>query len=70
MRTQERKADTRHKIKLGGLVKKAGLDSEPTAIILGLLLEAAEKLQGKQSDKHRDQWRIRGDLELSISQEI
>lgn len=39
---QERKQDTRQKIQLGGLVKKAGLHEEPPAVLLGLLLEAKE----------------------------
>ena len=38
-----RKADTRNKIQLGGLIVKAGLAEEPAAVLLGLLLEAAER---------------------------
>ena len=36
-----RKADTRNKIQLGGLIVKAGLAEEPAAVLLGLLLEAS-----------------------------
>jgi hypothetical protein len=36
----ERRLDTRHKIQLGGLVIKAGLDGEPPAVILGILTAA------------------------------
>ena len=42
----DRKADARRKIQLGGLIMKAGLDEEPAAVLLGLLLEAAETLAG------------------------
>ena len=65
MRDLERKQDTRRKIQLGGLVKKAGLDNEPTAVLYGLLLEAQEKLQSGHSDDVRDDWRIKGDLALT-----
>ena len=41
-----RKADTRNKIQLGGLIVKAGLAREPAAVLLGLLLEAAKTLSG------------------------
>ena len=41
----ERKADTRHKIELGGLVIKAGLGDAPKAIVLGALLSAMEQMQ-------------------------
>lgn len=39
-----RKADTRHKIKLGGLVIKAGLGTADAALVLGALLELATTL--------------------------
>lgn len=61
----ERKQDTRRKIQLGGLVKKAALDEEPTAVLLGLLLEAAEKLQSEQSESIRENWRLLGDIALT-----
>jgi hypothetical protein len=65
MKNLERKQDTRRKIQLGGLIKKAGLDGETTAVLYGLLLEAQEKLQSNQSDDIRDDWRIKGDLALT-----
>ena len=68
MRNLERKQDTRRKIQLGGLVKKAGLDGEATAVIFGLLLEAKQKLDEGDSVKVRDDWRIIGDLALSSKQ--
>lgn len=43
-REKNRKKDTRHKIQLGGLVIKAGLHNLPKATILGILIEAKEKL--------------------------
>lgn len=36
MKTLERKQETRRKIQLGELVKKAGLADEATAVLLGL----------------------------------
>ena len=62
MRMLERKEDTRRKIQLGGLVKKAGLVDEPTAVILGLLVEAAEILRSVQAIDARSRWRLKGDL--------
>ncbi|EJZ9309670.1 conjugal transfer protein TraD [Escherichia coli] len=43
-REAERKADTRHKIQLGGLVIKAGLGEADEAVILGALLDAVTRL--------------------------
>ena len=60
--TLERKHDTRRKIQLGGLIKKAGLHDETTAVLYGLLLEAADKLSGEDAQRYRQQWRIAGDL--------
>lgn len=66
MKSIERKQDTRRKIQLGGLIKKAGLDGEATAVLYGLLLEAVEKLEHPE-DGHRarQHWRIRGDIALT-----
>lgn len=70
MKTLERKQDTRRKIQLGGLVKKAGLSEESTAVLLGLLLDAAEILQSESAQSRRDHWRIKGDLELTARLQI
>lgn len=43
-REKHRKKDTRNKIQLGGLVIKAGIHNLPKATILGILIEAKEKL--------------------------
>ncbi|MDX2164238.1 MAG: conjugal transfer protein TraD [Gammaproteobacteria bacterium] len=59
---QERKQDTRKKIQLGGLIKKVGLHEEPTAVLLGLLLEAKDNLESSTSDKFREAYRLRGDI--------
>lgn len=50
-----RKADTRRKIQLGGLIKKAGLDLEPMTVLYGLLLNSKENLE-----KNREQWHQKG----------
>ena len=39
----DRKADTRRKIQLGGLIVKAGLDEEPAAVLLGLPARSCRK---------------------------
>lgn len=65
MKTLDRKQDTRRKIQLGGLVKKAGIDEEPTTVILGILLEAKETLESNQAEKARIRWKIKGDIALT-----
>lgn len=41
---KQRKQDTREKIQLGGLVKKANLDTYPKNVILGALTYVSEQL--------------------------
>ena len=49
---KKRKADTRRKIELGGLVIKAGMDRYPKNVILGALLSAFEELgQGQAIER-------------------
>ena len=57
---QERKRDTREKIALGGLVRKAGLVIEPTNVLLGLLIEARERLGGHDGEALRQKWAEKG----------
>lgn len=63
--TLERKQDTREKIQLGGLVKKAGLGDLSTATLYGLLLEAAKQLNSIHGKKMADHWQAQGDMALS-----
>lgn len=42
---EERKRETRSKIQLGGLVIKAGLRDHDKALILGALIDAAERIR-------------------------
>ena len=58
----QRKADTRRKIQLGGLIIKSGLENESTAVLLGLLLEASELLQTKEAKASRSKWQLKGNL--------
>ncbi|GAA0241480.1 hypothetical protein LNAOJCKE_4927 [Methylorubrum aminovorans] len=44
-RHEERRADAYRKIQLGGLVIKAGLADLPSNVLLGLLLDGAERLR-------------------------
>jgi hypothetical protein len=53
-----RKEDTRHKIELGGLVIKAGLGELDRAVILGILLDAKARMDGRQggAEQQRFLW--------------
>jgi hypothetical protein len=57
----ERRLDTRRKIQLGGLVIKAGLDSEESAVILGILTAAKRVLSGQHAADSRRRWKELGD---------
>jgi len=61
----ERKADTRAKIMLGGLVVKAGLAEEDSAVILGILVQAADALAGPDGERARRRFRRAGDQAFS-----
>lgn len=52
---KKRKADTRRKIEFGGLVIKAGMDAYSKSVILGVLLEAFENIQGDETLQQRYQ---------------
>ncbi len=64
----ERKADTRNKIQLGGLVVKAGLGEEETAVLLGAFIEAADALNGPNGVAIRRRFRRRGDAAFKEDQ--
>ena len=64
-----RKADTRRKIQLGGLVIKAELADEPSAVLFGLLLEAAATLAGPDAGVARRRWLRLGDAAFTADQE-
>ncbi len=51
--TEARKKDTREKIELGGLIVKAGLRYEKRSLLLGLLIDAAERIRGDETEKVR-----------------
>jgi hypothetical protein len=61
MTSDERKADTRRKIQLGGLVVKAGLSAEDTAVVLGMLASGARVLKGPSAADSRRRWKEIGD---------
>jgi hypothetical protein len=63
---QQRKQETRRKIQLGGLIVKADLQDESTAILYGMLLEAAELLTSPNASKIREHWHIRGDVAFTL----
>jgi hypothetical protein len=56
---KKRKAETRHKIQLGGLVVKAKMDQHSKAIILGALIDAYENLQ--KDDNIKTLFKIKGE---------
>ncbi|HBF31816.1 MAG TPA: hypothetical protein DDW73_19660 [Rhizobium sp.] len=56
-RSMDRKKDTRSKIQLGGLVVKAGLRNLDKAVILGILIDAAQRLDDRNAF---ERWRAIG----------
>lgn len=70
MKLLERKQDTRQKIQWGGLIKKAGLEAESTAVLFGLFLEAAEMLKSEKGETMRADWRLKGDLALTADEQL
>ena len=65
-----RKADTRRKIQLGGLVIKAGLADEESNVLLGLLLEAKSKLADDAlGEQQRQRWAHAGGAAFRMEQE-
>jgi hypothetical protein len=48
-----RRKDTREKIQLGGLITKAGLRYEKRALLLGLLIDAAQRIRDDQTERAR-----------------
>ena len=60
MTTQHRKQDLHEKIKLGGLVVKAGLRDAEKSIILGALIEVADAVENNDLAKIKD-WHSKGD---------
>jgi hypothetical protein len=48
-----RRKDTREKIELGGLIVKAGLRYEKRSLLLGLLIDAAKRIKGDETEKAR-----------------
>ncbi|RWE05183.1 MAG: type IV conjugative transfer system coupling protein TraD [Mesorhizobium sp.] len=51
--TDARKKDTREKIELGGLIAKAGLRYEKRALLLGLLIDASQRITGDDAERSR-----------------
>ncbi|WP_404924676.1 type IV conjugative transfer system coupling protein TraD [Mesorhizobium sp. ORM16] len=51
--TDARKKDTREKIELGGLIAKAGLRHEKRALLLGLLIDASQRIKGDDAERLR-----------------
>ena len=50
---EARKKDAREKIELGGLIVKAGLRYEKRALLLGVLIDAARRIKGDDSERSR-----------------
>ena len=61
MTLAQRKADTRRKIQVGGLIIKAGLASEEPAVLLGMLTAGARVLNAPNAMESRRRWRELGD---------
>jgi hypothetical protein len=52
-RLEARKKDTREKIELGGLIVKAGLRYEKRALLLGILIDAAQRIRADGNERER-----------------
>ena len=63
-RLKKRKADTRRKIELGGLVIKSGMDSFSKAVILGVLNEAWKLIE--QDKDYLNMFESRGNFLFTI----
>ncbi len=51
--TEARKKDAREKIELGGLIVKAGLRYEKRALLLGLLIDASQRIKADEAERSR-----------------
>ena len=51
--TEARRKDTREKIELGGLIAKAGLRYEKRALLLGLLIDGANRIRSDETERAR-----------------
>lgn len=65
MTTQYRKQDAHEKIKMGGLVVKAGMRNTDPSILLGALLEVAKTIELGEDKKRLKAWRVAGQMALS-----
>ena len=51
--SEDRKKDTREKIQLGGLIVKAALRYEKRAVLLGLLIDGAQRMKETEGERER-----------------
>ncbi len=65
LRERKRKAETRRKIELGGLVIKGGLSDYPKAVILGAIVDVVRQLEQEQN--YVDLCKIKGTSEFLFS---
>lgn len=49
----DRRKDTREKIQLGGLIVKAGLRYEKRGLLLGLLIDAGDRIKNNPEERER-----------------
>ena len=68
LQSDARRQDTREKIQLGGLVTKAGLTEEDTAVLLGAFLEIASSLAGPDAEMVRRRYRRSGDARFKADE--
>jgi hypothetical protein len=50
---EARRKDAREKIELGGLIVKAGLRYEKRALLLGLLIDAGQRIKNDDAERLR-----------------
>ena len=71
MSIYQRKQDTRKKIQMGGLVIKAGLGflhDEDKAILLGILVDAAGKLNSPEKDAYTARYKELGEQSFNTEE--
>ena len=59
-KVKQRKAETRRKIELGGLVVKSEIDQYPKSVVLGALLDAIDTIN--QDPKHLEILKQKGEM--------
>jgi hypothetical protein len=66
MTALQRTVETRRSFQLGGLIVKAGLAEEETAVLLGMLTAGARVLHARNAEESRRRWKELGERMLGL----